>query len=84
MADYRRMYLTALDAMERAMALLAEAERACEEIYIQTSEEEGAYTKAASLSDEGQKRGGAIKKDRRKAALLYGCYGDVPRLWISV
>ena len=40
MADYKRMYLTALDAMERSMALLAEAERACEEIYIQTSEEE--------------------------------------------
>ena len=40
MADYKRMYLTALDAMERAMALLAEAERVCEEIYIQTSEDE--------------------------------------------
>ncbi len=36
MADYKKMYLTALDAMERAMELLAEAERACEEIYIQT------------------------------------------------
>ena len=34
MADYKKMYLTALDAMERAMELLAEAERACEEIYI--------------------------------------------------
>ena len=40
MADYRRMYLTALDALERAMALFAEAERTCEEIYIQTNEEE--------------------------------------------
>ena len=30
MADYKKMYLTALDAMERAMELLAEAERACE------------------------------------------------------
>ena len=37
MADYKKMYLTALDAMERAMELLAEAERACEEIYINSS-----------------------------------------------
>ena len=74
MADYKRMYLTALDAMERAMALLAEAERTCEEIYIQTSEEEHT-PKLRLLSDEGQRRGGAIKKDRRKAVLLYGCHG---------
>ena len=29
MADYKKMYLTALDAIERAMALLEEAEQTC-------------------------------------------------------
>lgn len=38
MADYKKMYLTAVDAIERAMELLAEAEQACEELYIQTAE----------------------------------------------
>ena len=36
MADYKKMYLTAVDAIERAMELLVEAEQTCEEIYIQT------------------------------------------------
>lgn len=40
MADYKKMYLMAVDAIERAMELLAEAEQACEELYIQTAEME--------------------------------------------
>lgn len=40
MADYKKMYLTAVDAIERAMELLAEAEQVCEELYIQTAEME--------------------------------------------
>lgn len=40
MADYKKMYLTAVDAIERAIELLAEAEQACEELYIQTAEME--------------------------------------------
>ena len=42
MADYKKMYLTALDAIERAMALLEEAEQTCEELYVQTCDEENA------------------------------------------
>lgn len=42
MADYKKMYLTALDAIERAITLLEEAEQTCEELYIQTCEEENA------------------------------------------
>lgn len=40
MADYKKMYLMAVDAIERAMELLAEAEQACEELHIQTAEME--------------------------------------------
>lgn len=40
MADYKKMYLMAVDAIERAMELLAEAEQACEELYIQNAEME--------------------------------------------
>lgn len=40
MADYKKMYLMAVDAIERAMELLAEAEQACEKLYIQTAEME--------------------------------------------
>lgn len=40
MADYKAMYLTAMDAMERAIALLAEAQQKCEDLYVTTSEEE--------------------------------------------
>ena len=43
MADYKKMYLTAMDAMEKAIVLLEEAQRKCEDIYIETDEtEEGA------------------------------------------
>ena len=40
MADYKKMYLMAVDAIERAMELLAEAEQACEKLYIQNAEME--------------------------------------------
>ena len=38
MADYRKMYLTAIDAMEKAMVLLEEAQQKCEDIYVETDE----------------------------------------------
>lgn len=34
MADYKEMYLTLLDATEKALELLIEAQRKCEELYI--------------------------------------------------
>ena len=40
MADYKKMYLTAVDAMEKAMTLLEEAQQKCEGIYIETDETE--------------------------------------------
>ena len=36
MADYKKMYVTMVDAAEKAMELLIEAQRQCEEIYIET------------------------------------------------
>ncbi|MBO5873226.1 MAG: hypothetical protein J6Q56_03380 [Clostridia bacterium] len=40
MADYKQMYLTLLDGVEKAMETLISAQRACEELYIDTVEEE--------------------------------------------
>ena len=40
MADYKKMHLTAVDAMEKAMTLLEEAQRKCEDIYIETDDTE--------------------------------------------
>ena len=40
MADYKKIYLTAVDAMEKAMTLLEEAQRKCEDIYIETDDTE--------------------------------------------
>ena len=40
MADYKMMYLTLLDATEKAINELISAQRACEELYIFSSEEE--------------------------------------------
>lgn len=36
----KKMYLTAMDAMEKAIALLEEAQQKCEDIYIETDETE--------------------------------------------
>ena len=40
MSDYKQMYLTLLDATEKAMNELVSAQRACEELYILTGKEE--------------------------------------------
>ena len=37
MADYKAMYLVAMDAMERAIGLLTEAQQKCEDLYVETS-----------------------------------------------
>ena len=39
MADYKAMYLTAMDAMERAIEVLMEAQQKCEDLYVETSAE---------------------------------------------
>ena len=40
MADYKAMYLTLLDATEKALNELISAQRACEELYTMTAEDE--------------------------------------------
>ncbi len=37
MADYKQMYLTLLDATEKAMELLIEAQQKCEELYVKNA-----------------------------------------------
>ena len=38
MADYKKMYVIMVDAAEKAMELLIEAQRQCEALYIETEE----------------------------------------------
>ncbi len=40
MANYKQMYLTLLDATEKAINELISAQRACEELYILSEEED--------------------------------------------
>lgn len=40
MADYKAMYLAAMDVMEQAVTLLIEAQRRCEELYVTSCERE--------------------------------------------
>lgn len=46
MADYKQMYLTLMDATEKAIEVLVSAQRACEELYILSTEEEERAKKA--------------------------------------
>ena len=39
-ADYKQMYLTLLDATEKAINELISAQRACEELYVMTADGE--------------------------------------------
>ena len=38
MPDYKQMYLTLLDSVEKAIESLKNVEQACEDIYIETDE----------------------------------------------
>ncbi|MBQ3592760.1 MAG: hypothetical protein IKJ17_03585 [Clostridia bacterium] len=49
MADYKQMYLTLLDATEKAINQLISAQRACEEIYILSAKEEEENKKPISV-----------------------------------
>ena len=40
MPDYKQMYLKLLDNVEKAINLLIDAQKSCEEIYIATDETE--------------------------------------------
>lgn len=40
MPDYKQMYLNLLNGVEKAIELLKNVEMACEEIYINTADEE--------------------------------------------
>ncbi len=40
MADYKQMYLTLLDATEKAINELISGQRACEELYVMTADDE--------------------------------------------
>ena len=40
MADYKAMYLAAMNAMEQAVTQLIEAQRKCEELYVTSCERE--------------------------------------------
>lgn len=39
MPDYKQLYLTLLDGVEKAIIMLTDTQRACEEIYIDTEQE---------------------------------------------
>ncbi len=49
MPDYKQMYLTLLDATEKVINELLSAQRACEELYILSSEEEEREEKAKRI-----------------------------------
>lgn len=38
MPDYKQLYLTLLDGVEKAIILLTDTQKACEEIYIDTDQ----------------------------------------------
>ena len=52
MADYKQMYLTLLDATEKAINELISAQRACEEIFIHSVTEEETAEKAKFIKIE--------------------------------
>ncbi len=49
MPDYKQMYLTLLDATEKAINELISAQRACEELYILSEEAEEKEKKAEKI-----------------------------------
>ncbi len=57
MADYKQMYLTLLDATEKAINELVSAQRACAELYILSTEEEEKAEKEKSIKLVESKKG---------------------------
>lgn len=49
MADYKQMYLTLLDATEKAINQLVSAQRACEELYILSEQAEEKKKKSETI-----------------------------------
>lgn len=50
MADYKAMYLAAMDAMERAIETLTAAQQRCEDLYVASSGEEASLWPQAARS----------------------------------
>lgn len=58
MPDYKKMYLRLFRAVESAIALLIEAQRVCEELYMEADdEEEDAAAQARSAVSDGSGQG---------------------------
>ena len=51
MADYKAMYLAAMDAMERAIETLTAAQQRCEDLYVASS---GESARPAKEADDAQ------------------------------
>ena len=64
MADYKAMYLAAMDAMEQAVTQLIEAQRKCEEPYVASCEREAQLLHKNCHYDE--KEGLTIGKKEKK------------------
>ena len=54
MADYKAMYLAAMDAMERAVVLLTAAQQRCEDLYVRSCEDEAQNLPQNWQNDEKQ------------------------------
>ena len=78
MADYKAMYLAAMDAMERAIETLTAAQQRCEDLYVATSGEEAPlWPQAARPAKEADDA--EIKKEGERGAFSLFFY-DVLRL----
>ena len=51
MADYKAMYLAAMDAMERAIETLTAAQQRCEDLYVASSGESARPAEAAAAAE---------------------------------
>ena len=52
MADYKAMYLAAMDAMEQAVTQLIEAQRKCEELYVTSCQREELYVTSCQREEQ--------------------------------
>jgi hypothetical protein len=56
MSDYKELYLKMLRASEKALNLLIEAQRECEELYISCPPPEFAPVEILKLNDKGTEK----------------------------